>query len=214
MAVPTRELSEDGFESQLATNHLGHFLLFQLLKPQLLAASTPEFASRVVNVSSIGHRISEIHFDDINLSGKDVYQPFVGYGQSKTANIYMANYIDKHFGSSPDKFHPIHGYSLHPGGIRSPLQKHVEEEFRQFHEDPEVVRHMKSVEQGAATTIWAAVDEVWEGKGGRFLEDCQVAGKVNEGEWLGGPGYEEWIYDEGKAERLWRVSCEMVGFEE
>ena len=99
----------DGFETQLGTNHLAHFLLFHLLKPALLAGSTPSFHSRVVNLSSESHRQSEIHFDNLNLEG--AYDPGVAYAQSKVANIYMANEIESRYGSSG-----LHGLSLHPGG--------------------------------------------------------------------------------------------------
>ncbi|ATZ47691.1 hypothetical protein BCIN_03g00030 [Botrytis cinerea B05.10] len=72
----------DGFETQIGTNHLGHFLLFQLLKPVLLASATPEFNSRVIILSSVGHRISDVHFENLNLEGE--YEPWKAYGQSKT----------------------------------------------------------------------------------------------------------------------------------
>ena len=100
----------DGFETQLGTNHLAHFLLFNLLKPALLAGSSPVFQSRVVNVASTGHRYAEIHFDNINLEN-GIYDPGLAYGQSKLANIYMANEIETRYGSQG-----IHGLSLHPGG--------------------------------------------------------------------------------------------------
>ena len=88
MACPEGQ-TKDGFETQFGTNHLAHFLLFQLLKPTLLASSTPEFQSRVVSVSSSGHQISGVHFDDLDLK-KQGYEKWTAYGQSKTANIYLA----------------------------------------------------------------------------------------------------------------------------
>ena len=88
MACPEGQ-TKDGFETQFGTNHLAHFLLFQLLQPTLLASSTPEFQSRVVSVSSSGHQISGIHFDDLDLK-KQGYEKWTAYGQSKTANIYLA----------------------------------------------------------------------------------------------------------------------------
>ena len=100
----------DGFETQFGTNYLAHFLLFNLLKPALLAGSTPAFHSRVVNVSSESHRLSEIHFDNLNLEN-GAYDPGVAYAQSKVATIYMANEIETRYGPSG-----LHGLSLHPGG--------------------------------------------------------------------------------------------------
>ncbi|GME56967.1 Short-chain dehydrogenase/reductase SDR [Neofusicoccum parvum] len=94
MATPFG-LTKDGFETQFATCHLGHFLLFELLKPALLSSATPSFPSRVVNVSSIGHRVAEVRFDDFNFGEGKAYDPWLSYGQAKTANIYLANEIER-----------------------------------------------------------------------------------------------------------------------
>lgn len=91
MATPEGQ-TKDGFETQLGINHLGHFLLFKLLEKTLLASSTPAFCSRVVSLSSSGHKSSPILFDDLDLK-KGGYTPFKAYGQSKTANIYLANEV-------------------------------------------------------------------------------------------------------------------------
>ncbi|KAK4949832.1 hypothetical protein LTR10_011674 [Elasticomyces elasticus] len=203
MALPERTLTQDGHEAQFQTNHLGHFLLFQLLKPTLLASATPTFASRVVNVSSIGHRPSRIRFDDLDFSQTGSYTPFGGYGQSKTANIYMANEIERRYGPRG-----LHAWSLHPGGIDTGLQVHVD--FSAYKEMPEVVRSMKSLEQGAATTILTAVDKELEGKGGKYLEDTAIAPPNHDGEFAS-PGYAEWAYDEDAAKKLWTVSNQIVG---
>jgi NAD(P)-dependent dehydrogenase (short-subunit alcohol dehydrogenase family) len=94
MAVPTRELTKQGFESQFACCHLAHFLLFQLLKDTLLTSSTPDLPSRIVNVASVGHRYGPgVQFDNLNFD-KD-YSGWAAYSQAKTANIYMANYIER-----------------------------------------------------------------------------------------------------------------------
>lgn len=209
MALPELQLTEDGFEVQFGTNHLGHFLLFQLLKTQLLSASSPEFQSRVVNVSSLGHRTSPVVLEDLNLKGPDKYSPWVGYGNSKTANIHMANEIERRYGSQG-----IHGLSLHPGGIDTGLQIHQGEMLSQLAQDPRMQQIMKSAEQGAATTVWAAVGKEWEGSGGKFLEDCQISKPKKADEWIGGPGHAEWIYDAETEKKLWKASCEMVGVEE
>ncbi|ORY12373.1 hypothetical protein BCR34DRAFT_563994 [Clohesyomyces aquaticus] len=198
----------DGHELQFGTNHLAHFLLFQLLKPTLLSSATPDFGSRVVNVSSTGHRWGTIEFDNLKLEG--IYDSSRAYGQSKLANIYMANEIERRYGSKN-----LHAFSLHPGGIWTGLQIHVPEEAKaQWMSIPEVNNHMKSPEQGAATTVWAALDKELEGKGGLYLEDCHVSEPVK-GEYTPiDPGYEKYAYDEEKEGRLWKVSCELVGVKE
>ncbi|OCL14683.1 NAD(P)-binding protein [Glonium stellatum] len=197
----------DGFEMQFGTNHLGHFLLFNLLKPTLLASSSPSFNSRVINISSTAHRYSQIHFDNISLEGE--YQPWIGYGQSKIANIYMANELDRRYGSKG-----LHALSVHPGGIVSGLQQYMPEEQLKQWDTPEVHAHMKSPAQGAATTVWAAISKEWEGKGGKYLQDCQVAEPVEEGYHQLSPGYEKYAYDPEKEKKLWKLSLEMVGLED
>lgn len=107
----TNTSKSDGFETQIGSNHMAHFLLFQELKPLLLASSTPSFNSRVINVSSAGHGMGKVNFDDINYEHSE-YSKFQAYGQSKTANIYMANAIDRNYGAQG-----LHGLSLHPGVI-------------------------------------------------------------------------------------------------
>ncbi|KAI0114361.1 short chain dehydrogenase [Nemania sp. FL0031] len=205
MQIPTREETPEGFEMQLATNYLGHYLLFDLLKDALLKGSTPEFNSRLVNVSSSGHHMSEIVFDDFQLKGPDVYGPWKGYGQSKLAQIYMANYVDRHFGPLG-----LHGLSLMPGGIMTGLQKYVPEEVKKsWDTTPEVVAFLKSTEQGAATTVLAAVGKEWEGKGGKYLEDCDVA--VSEPLIETMKGVKPYVYDEKKQDRLWELTRKTLG---
>lgn len=212
MATPPGR-TVDGFETQFGTNHLGHFLLFQLLKPTLLASSTPDFNSRVVSVASTGHRLGPIRFHDYNFEGKDSYQPFVAYGQSKTANIYLANYIDRHYGPKG-----LHATSLHPGAIWTALLRHTPAEILDGWKDQSGIRdYFKSPEQGAATSVYAAVSEEWEGKGGKYLSNCEVMGPAKgvaidfEG---GDDGYAEWVYNEENEDRLWRDSCKFGGVEE
>lgn len=208
MAVQTLTKTVDGFEMQFGTNHLGHFLLFQLVKLALLSSSTPSFPSRVVNLSSSGHRASGIHFDDINLEAPGTYHPWVAYGQSKTANIYMANSIERHYGSRG-----LHGLSLHPGGIWTPLQRHVDDAtMGSWKGDETVGKTMKSTEQGAATTVLAAIGKEFEGVGGKFLEDSGEWGPVPNGEYgVLDHGHEKHAFDEEKEEMLWTESFKMVG---
>jgi NAD(P)-dependent dehydrogenase (short-subunit alcohol dehydrogenase family) len=201
-------VTADGFETQFGTNHLAHFLLFQLLKPALLASSDPSFQSRVVSLSSMGHRYFPPKMDNLMLKGE--YNPQHAYAHSKTANIWFANEIERRYGASG-----LHALSLHPGGIATGLQVHVSDEVKKIWGANEaVLKYMKSPEQGAATTVWAAVAKVWEGKGGKYLDDCQVGEPVPEGYELLDSGYEKWAYDEEKEGKLWKMSNEWVGFEE
>ena len=120
MACPFGK-TKDGFETQFGTCHVGHFYLFQLLKSTLLASANADFPSRVVSVSSIGHRAGEVRFDDYNFSQPDSYNEWIAYGQAKPANIYFANEIERRYGSKN-----LHTTSLHPGGIATNLQQHVD----------------------------------------------------------------------------------------
>ena len=202
MAAPYMKTA-DGFESQFGTNHLAHFLFFILLKDTLLASSTPQFHSRVVNVSSSGHMAGEVQFGDYDFEKTD-YTPFAGYGQSKTANIYMANRVETQYGSKG-----LHGLSLHPGGIWSGLQKFIPPEtMAQWKSRPNVENILKSTEQGAATTALAAVGKEYERKGRLYLEDCGIAGPTEDGS----AGYMPYAFDEEKEARLWTDSLKMVGF--
>ncbi|KAF2454635.1 short chain dehydrogenase [Lineolata rhizophorae] len=194
MATPETK-TEDGFELQLATNHLAHFLLFQLLKPTLWKSATPSFNSRVVCLSSNGHHSGRLHFDNLNL--ENTYDPWAAYGQSKLANILMANYIDRVYGPKG-----IHAASVHPGLIKTGLDKFM---------DPTLLEAMKTKEQGAATTLWAATGKVWEGKGGKYLENCAVAEPAANASAAAQLGYAPHAYDEKAENKLWEVSCKLVG---
>ncbi|KAE8451584.1 hypothetical protein EG329_003657 [Mollisiaceae sp. DMI_Dod_QoI] len=199
---PPEGKTVDGFEIQFGTNHLGHFLLFQLLRPTLLASSTPEFNSRVLNVSSGSHRRGPIHFDNLNLDG--IYTPRLGYAQSKTANILMANQIERLYGSQG-----LHGFSISPGAIRSRAQRHDDpKELESVL--PKIKNFLKDASQGAATTVWGAVAKVLEGKGAMYLEDCGEAAEATTDDVLSG-GYAPFAFDEEAEKRLWHVSCELVG---
>ena len=205
MALQTNTKTVDGFEAQFGTNHLSHFLLFQLLKPTLLKSSTPDFNSRVVCVASSGHSNSGVHFDDLGLD--HCYTPWLAYGQSKTANIYMANEIDRRYGSRG-----LHASSLHPGGIWTGLQVHAD--FSAFRGKPEVEKNMKSPAQGAATTVWAAVAKEWEGKGGKYLEDCDMSPSVADKGDSKSAGHAKHAYDSAAEGKLWEVSSRLVGVED
>ncbi|KAM7212313.1 WW domain-containing oxidoreductase [Rhypophila decipiens] len=209
MATPTRVETKDGFEHQLATNYLGHFLLFYLLKDALLKGSTPAFNSRLVNVASSGHHSSEVIFDDFQLQKEGAYEPFKAYGQSKTAQIYLSNYVDRVYGPKS-----LHALSLMPGGIATTLQQHLPDAVHKDMVNPEsrTYRWMKSPEQGAATTVLAAVDKEWEGKGGKYLEDCRES--RTQPLIPGVMGYKEYIYDAEKEDKTWALTLKTLGLEE
>ncbi|CAM6092281.1 unnamed protein product [Calypogeia fissa] len=207
MAIQTVTRTADGFEAQFATNHLGHFLLFNLLKDALLDSSTPEFNSRVVMVSSVAHRMGGIRFHDPNFHEENSYNPWLAYAQSKTANIYMSSYIERHFGHEG-----LHANAVMPGGIWTPLSRHLDRSaVANMKADAELIKAIKSPEQGAATTVWAAVAKEWEGKGGHYLEGCQVAELVVEDPKQTDPGFAKHAFDEQAEDRLWVESEKMVG---
>jgi NAD(P)-dependent dehydrogenase (short-subunit alcohol dehydrogenase family) len=204
MAAP-RELTEDGFESQLGINHLAHFTLTSMLLPTLISSSTPELKSRVVNVSSSAHLASSVHLDDLNLEKS--YDPIVSYGQSKTANIWHANQIDRLYGNQG-----VRAFSLHPGGIWTNLTRYIPpEQIEGFRGNAELMRGMKSAEQGAATSVFAAVAVLLEGEGGKYLADCAVAELTLDGSPMGSDGHGPHAYNEEGEKKLWDMSVKMTG---
>ena len=201
MATPFSRTS-DGFESQLGTNHFGHFALTAGLLPALRASG----GARVVSLSSLGHRRSDVHFEDLNFERRP-YDPWLGYGQSKTANVLFAVGLTARYASEG-----ICSNAVHPGGILTGLQKHVprEEQIRLGWIDAAGVPHprLKNAEQGAATSIWAAVAAELEGVGGRYLEDCAVAKPWSKEKPMS--GVMPYALDVDRAERLWSVSEELT----
>ncbi|XXG98402.1 hypothetical protein Hte_004725 [Hypoxylon texense] len=132
MACPEGK-TQDGFELHFGTNHLGHFLLFHLLKDALLASASPSFNSRAISVSSSAHRAGSINFDDLMFE-KAEYDPMAAYAQSKLANIHFANEIDRRY-----QDRNLRAMSLHPGSI--------------LKDDPAFVAMSKTPAQGAATAV-------------------------------------------------------------
>jgi NAD(P)-dependent dehydrogenase (short-subunit alcohol dehydrogenase family) len=208
MAVQNLEFTEDGHELQFGTNHLSHFLFFELLKPALLAGITPGFQSRVVVVSSTAHLMSGINGSDNYNFQKGGYTPWGAYGQSKTANIYMANEIERRYGS-----HGLHALSLHPGTIETGLMRHIpEEELAGYAGNDDIRRLSKSPIQGAATTVWAAIGKEWEGKGGRYLADvAEAEAWEGDGDALMSARYAKHAYNAELEGRLWKDSLKLVG---
>ncbi|GAQ02856.1 retinol dehydrogenase 12 [Aspergillus lentulus] len=207
MATPEGR-TENGFETQFGTNHLGHFLLFELLKPILLRSATPQFHSRVVGVTSSAHRKSGVRFGDLQFE-IEKYDGALAYAQSKTANIYMMNEIERRFAGRG-----LHGLSVHPGLIFTGLQKFVDDGVMEEWRKPGMRPYLKTEEQGAATVVVAAVGREWEGKGGKYLEDCRESGPARPGFRTIDPGYAMHIWDQESAERLWEESRRLVGLRE
>ncbi|KAL8708422.1 MAG: hypothetical protein Q9220_006712 [cf. Caloplaca sp. 1 TL-2023] len=198
--------TKDGFELQFGTNHLSHFLLFYLLKDVLLASSSSHFHSRVVNVASAGHRYGPLKLDNINFEG-GIYNGWFAYGSSKTANIYMANHIERLYGSQG-----LHGYSVHPGAFESPnLQKTSSEETKAMKEDPKMQKYLCSLEQACATSVYGAVSKELEGKGGLYLEGASISEGCCPSDVVGFEyGYAEHAFDQGKEEALWNLSKRLA----
>ena len=197
----------DGFEMQFGTNHVGHFLLTNLLVPLLEKGERP----RIVNLSSRGHHIAPVDFDDPNFESRD-YDKWVSYGQSKTANVLFAVGLEKRLSDKG-----IHAYSLHPGGIMTNLGRHMSDQDmadlmerirKNAEERGETPEPFKTIPQGAATTCWAATAEELEGSGGLYCENCHVADQDDEST---GGGVRSYAIDPDKADRLWSMSEEMVG---
>ncbi|KAE8347866.1 hypothetical protein BDV24DRAFT_157345 [Aspergillus arachidicola] len=207
MALPKLEYTKDGFEMQFGVNHLAHFLLFQLLRPALLASASPEFSSRVVNVSSSAHHIASINESDNYNFEKSEYNDWVSYGQAKTANIYMANEIERRYGSRG-----LHATSVHPGIVSTALMQHMDPAtVETFKRDEKMYKIMKSPEQGAATTVWAAIGQEWEKKGGEYLAECGRTTRGDDNREVAGVGFAGHAYDAEKEARLWKDSLKMVG---
>ncbi|KAF3934649.1 hypothetical protein ABW20_dc0103147 [Dactylellina cionopaga] len=223
MTPPTRDLSVDGIEIQFATNHVGHFLFTNLIMPKLIAAAkdVPKGATRVINVSSYAHLCNPIRWSDWNWEGKEVpeeekgdidqlnlfrepdlsftaYTPYGAYGQSKTANVLFSVELNQRLFEK----YGILSLSLHPGAIKSGLQRHIQPEMKEFWEKELAnMIYWKSLDEGSSTTLVAALDPKlngWEKQVGYYLHDCQFV-----------PA-KPWAVDEGYSAKLWKLSEEIV----
>jgi NAD(P)-dependent dehydrogenase (short-subunit alcohol dehydrogenase family) len=202
MACPETRVGP-GWEAQFATNHLGHFALVNRLWPAIAPGG-----ARVVSVSSRGHHFSGIRWDDIHW--RRGYDKWEAYGQAKTANVLFAVHLDKlgrDFG--------VRAFSLHPGGIITPLQRHlpreemVERGWIDEQGNPLNPEGFKTPQQGAATQVWAATSPQLDGMGGVYLEDCDIAEPAPaDGERT---GVKDWATDPEQAARLWALSAELTG---
>jgi len=185
----------DGFETQFGVNHIGHFALTCALAPALLAGR-----GRVVALASSGHRWSDVRWDDINFD-RTPYDPGWAYGQAKTANMLFAIGLNRRI--SP---RGLEAFAVHPGAIHTELGRHMSADER-AQIQAEAAKHnvfWKSVAQGAAGSVRAAVDPALNGQGGAYIVDCQPMA-------AGAPGYMDYARDPEAAERLWRLSEELTG---
>ncbi|MEV7979614.1 SDR family NAD(P)-dependent oxidoreductase [Streptomyces sp. NPDC086519] len=201
MACPETRVGP-GWEAQFATNHLGHFALVNRLWPAVEPGG-----ARVVSVSSRAHHFSGIRWDDVQW--RRGYDKWQAYGQAKTANVLFAVHLDR-LGQDSG----VRAFALHPGGIMTPLQRHIprEEKIERGWMDEQgnmlEVAGLKTPEQGAATQTWAATSAQLAGLGGVYLEDCDIAEPAVEGE---PTGVKSWAVDPEQAARLWDLSAELTG---
>jgi NAD(P)-dependent dehydrogenase (short-subunit alcohol dehydrogenase family) len=209
MATPFGHTA-DGFETQFGTNHLGHFVLVNRI------ASLIRDGGRLINLSSSGHRYSNVDLEDPSFEHTP-YEPFVAYGRSKTANILFAVAFDKRH-----RDRGVRAAAVHPGGIQTELaryldasrmQKIVEEINQQLAAEGKPAFKFKTVPQGAATSVWAAVVAPADEIGSRYCENCHVGQIVQDHVTLTAisEGVRGYAFDAENAEALWKKSEEMVG---
>ncbi|WP_312160960.1 SDR family NAD(P)-dependent oxidoreductase [Phenylobacterium sp.] len=205
MATPLGRTA-DGFETQFGTNHLGHFVLVNRLAPLLKPGS------RVVALSSSGHRFSDVNLEDPNFE-TTAYTPFGAYGRSKTANALFAVEFDRRH-----KDRGVRAAAVHPGGIHTELGRHMtaEDTARLIEEINEANRRsggpafeFKTIPQGAATSVWAAIVAPADAVGGRYCEDCHVA-EIIDGDEMTRGGVRPYAVDPDNARALWAKSEELV----
>lgn len=211
MAGPLRRTPQ-GWESQFATNHLGHFALAMGMREALSTAAAQRHAifggARIVSLSSSGHLGAPVDFDDLHFDRRP-YNEWSAYGQSKTANVLFAVEATKRWADDG-----IVANAVMPGGIRTRLQKHIPQTVQDSWVDLERSGQlfMKSTQQGAATSIVAAVAPEFASTGGHYLEDCNESPAVPNHENTD-RGVRAWALDPASAERLWTTSAELVAQE-
>jgi NAD(P)-dependent dehydrogenase (short-subunit alcohol dehydrogenase family) len=204
MACP-KGTTADGFETQFGTNHLGHFVLVNRI------ASLLKSGARVVNLSSAGHRYSDVDLEDPNFEHSQ-YAEFVAYGRSKTANVLFAVEFDRRH-----KARGVRATAVHPGAIETELGRHMTTEVRDNlianinASQPKGAPPFswKSIPQGAATSVWAACVADAEAVGGRYCEDCHVA-EIASTPGIRG-GVQPYALDPKRAQALWQKSEQLVG---
>ena len=200
MACPETRVGP-GWEAQFATNHLGHFALVNRLWPAIV-----DGGARVVSVSSSGHRRSDIRWDDLQFS--QGYDKWTAYGQAKTANALFAVQLD-----ALGKDAGVRAFTLHPGGILTPLQRHLPREemvaLGWVDADGRPLQRFKTTEEGAATATWCATSPQLAGMGGVYCEDCDIAAPTTDDDAT--TGVRAYATDPEPAARLWTVSAELTG---
>ena len=203
MAIQELTVSPSGHEMQFATNHLGHFALAVGLHDALADAGS----ARIVSVSSSGHLRSPVVFDDIDFAFRD-YDPFGAYGQSKTANVLFAVEATRRWADDG-----ITSNALMPGGILTPLQRHLPPDYGKQAEERfrKAGSRLKTVEQGAATSVLLAGSPLLDGIGGRYFEDCNEAPVVHRRSETTIAGVAPYALDPANAERLWELSSKLIG---
>ena len=208
MACPEMRTSQ-GWELQFAVNQIGHFVLTKGLLPLMQKAN----GARLVTLSSTGHKISGIRWDDIHFKSSD-YDKWAAYGQSKTAGSLLAVEVDKRM-----QGRGIRAFGVHPGGIMTPLQRHLETEemvaLGWMNEDGEpterVAKMFKSPTQGASTSLWAATSPQLDDIGGVYCEDCEVAKRQDDSDKNARfIGVADWAVDSEEASRLWDETEKML----
>jgi NAD(P)-dependent dehydrogenase (short-subunit alcohol dehydrogenase family) len=206
MATPEGR-TVDGFETQFGVNHLGHFLLTTLLA-DLLVASAP---ARVVVLTSAGHRMGDLDLDDVNFERRP-YDPFEAYGAAKTANVLHAVEFDRRH-----RDRGVRAFAVHPGGIHTELGRYMEREVlaRLIEMMATAEVRWKTVEQGAATAVWAATSPDLDGEGGRYCEDCRISPVLHDDQGdqlqVNDVGVLARAVDRDRARRLWAMSEQLVG---
>jgi len=199
----------DGFETQFGTNHLGHFVLINRIAPLIADGG------RLVNLSSAGHRYSDVDLEDPNFE-RTPYDPMIAYGRSKTANVLFAVEFDRRH-----KGRGVRATAVHPGGIRTELDRHMkpgelDELVAKIDADlasrGEPPLEFKTIPQGAATSVWAGVVASGSEVGGHYCADCHVVTNVTDGELsVLSDGVRPYALDPERAKSLWAKSEEMVG---
>jgi NAD(P)-dependent dehydrogenase (short-subunit alcohol dehydrogenase family) len=206
MACPL-SYTDDGLEMQIGTNHFGHYSLSTLMAPAMAKAAKAGRNARLVELSSIGHRRSGINWDDPHYRTRP-YDKWESYGQSKTANSLFAVGLNRRLAERG-----VTANAVMPGGIMTPLQRHLPREemiaFGWMDEAGKINDRFKSTEQGAATSVWAALAPELEGVGGLYLEDCAQAPAWSEADPV--HGVMPHALDPEAAERLWDLSVKTTG---
>lgn len=199
MAAP-HQTTQDGVEWQFGTNHLGHFLMTNLVMPSLLNG-TP---ARIVNLSSARHQSAPVDFDDVNFEQRD-YDRWIAYGQSKTANVLFTVGLEKRLADQG-----VHAYAVHPGVIMTELARHMaQEEIDVLAKQLSNANMTKTAQGGSATSVYAATAPELANKGGIYLSDCQEA-EVNDEE-QSQIVVRSYALSPDGAEKLWSLSEQMVG---